>query len=213
MGEVISFVDTVIVYDNFPAVAGATFSVASGEIVLLQGPNGAGKTTLLRACAGLLPIARGKATVLGVDLKLDRATVRSQVGMLGHSNGLYQDLTVAENIGFWSRLVGAGNDDIAQAMRLMGLSERLSEVKVSNLSAGQRRRCALATLIVRRARLWLLDEPHAGLDADGRDELDKTLRSARDAGATVVFASHEIERAKALATRSFKVEGGVVGEA
>ncbi|MFM8003339.1 MAG: heme ABC exporter ATP-binding protein CcmA, partial [Actinomycetota bacterium] len=70
-----------------------------------------------------------------------------------------------------------------------------------------------ATLIVRRARLWLLDEPHAGLDADGRDELDKTLRSARDAGATVVFASHEIERAKDLATRSFKVEGGVVGVA
>jgi len=210
---VISFVDAVIAYDNFPAVAGATFSVDSGEIILLQGPNGAGKTTLLRACAGLLPIARGNATVLGVDLKSDRATVRSQVGLLGHSNGLYQDLTVAENIGFWSRLVGAGNEDIAQAMRLMGLSERLSAVKVSNLSAGQRRRCALATLIVRRARLWLLDEPHAGLDAQGRDELDKTLRSARDAGATVVFASHEIDRAQALATRRLKVTSGVVSEA
>jgi len=210
---VISFVDAVIAYDNFPAVAGATFSVDSGEIILLQGPNGAGKTTLLRACAGLLPIARGNATVLGVDLKSDRATVRSQVGLLGHSNGLYQDLTVAENIGFWSRLVGAGNEDIVQAMRLMGLSERLSAVKVSNLSAGQRRRCALATLIVRRARLWLLDEPHAGLDAQGRDELDKTLRSARDAGATVVFASHEIDRAQALATRRLKVTSGVVSEA
>ncbi|MBM3805996.1 MAG: heme ABC exporter ATP-binding protein CcmA [Actinobacteria bacterium] len=208
-----SFVDAVIAYDNFPAVAGATFSVDSGEIILLQGPNGAGKTTLLRACAGLLPIARGNATVLGVDLKSDRATVRSQVGLLGHSNGLYQDLTVAENIGFWSRLVGAGNEDIAQAMRLMGLSERLSAVKISNLSAGQRRRCALATLIVRRARLWLLDEPHAGLDAQGRDELDKTLRSARDAGATVVFASHEIDRAQALATRRLKVTSGVVSEA
>lgn len=213
VSEVISFVDAVIAYDNFPAVAGATFSVDSGEIILLQGPNGAGKTTLLRACAGLLPIARGNATVLGVDLKSDRATVRSQVGLLGHSNGLYQDLTVAENIGFWSRLVGAGNEDIAQAMRLMGLSERLSAVKVSNLSAGQRRRCALATLIVRRARLWLLDEPHAGLDAQGRDELDKTLRSARDAGATVVFASHEIDRAQALATRRLKVTSGVVSEA
>lgn len=92
----------------------------------------------------------------------------------------------------------------------MGLSDRLSATRVANLSAGQRRRCALATLIVRRAQLWLLDEPHAGLDSQGRDELDKTLRSAREAGATVVFASHEIDRAQNLATRFLNVVGGVV---
>lgn len=209
-GKIVDFADVVIVYDNFPAVAGATFTIVSGEIVLLQGPNGAGKTTLLRACAGLLPITRGTANVLGCDLRLDRIAVRSRVGLLGHANGLYQDLTVLENLLFWSRLVGATRSDIDQAMSAIGLASRLCQTRVAHLSAGQRRRCALATLIVRRAQLWLLDEPHAGLDAQGRDELDRTLRTARDSGATIIFASHEIERARSLATRSLTVTGGVV---
>ena len=208
--KVIDFKDVVIVYDNFPAVAGATFSVDAGEIVLLQGSNGAGKTTLLRACAGLLPIARGTANVLGCDLSTNRLAVRSRVGLLGHANGLFQDLTVLENMLFWSRLVGAMRQDVDQAMIAMGISGRLGETQVAKLSAGQRRRCALASLIVRRAQLWLLDEPHAGLDTQGRDELDRTLRAARDAGATVIFASHEIERARSLATRSLIVTTGTV---
>lgn len=208
--KVIDFKDVVIVYDNFPAVAGATFSVDAGEIVLLQGPNGAGKTTLLRACAGLLPIARGTANVLGCDLSTNRFAVRSRVGLLGHANGLFQDLTVLENMLFWSRLVGAMRQDVDQAMIAMGISGRLGETQVAKLSSGQRRRCALASLIVRRAQLWLLDEPHAGLDTQGRDELDRTLRAARDAGATVIFASHEIERARSLATRSLIVTTGTV---
>jgi heme ABC exporter ATP-binding subunit CcmA len=209
---VVSFSDVVVVYDNFPALAGATFEISRGEIVLLQGPNGAGKTTLLRACAGLLPIARGSATVLSCDLINDRYSVRNKVGLLGHANGLFHDLTVEENMSFWSRLIGASNQDVKTAMQIMGLSDRLSATRVANLSAGQKRRCALATLIVRRAQLWLLDEPHAGLDTQGRDELDKTLRAAREAGATVVFASHEIDRARNLATRSLMVAGGLVTE-
>ena len=208
--KVVDFNDVVIVYDDFPAVAGVTFCVDAGEIILLQGPNGAGKTTLLRACAGLLQIARGSANVLGFDLQTDRAAVRSRVGLLGHANGLFQDLTVSENMSFWSRLVGANKTDIDQAIDAMGLSGRLSETPVAKLSAGQRRRCALASLIVRRAQLWLLDEPHAGLDAQGRDELDRTLRAARDSGATVIFASHEIERAQSLATRCLLVTSGTV---
>ncbi|MFM8943637.1 MAG: heme ABC exporter ATP-binding protein CcmA [Acidimicrobiaceae bacterium] len=209
---VVSFSDVVVVYDNFPALAGATFEISRGEIVLLQGPNGAGKTTLLRACAGLLPIARGSATVLSCDLINDRYSVRNKVGLLGHANGLFHDLTVEENMSFWSRLIGASDNDVKTAMQIMGLSDRLSATRVSNLSAGQKRRCALATLIVRRAELWLLDEPHAGLDTQGRDELDKTLRAAREAGATVIFASHEIDRARNLATRSLTVAGGLVAE-
>ncbi|MFM7771513.1 MAG: heme ABC exporter ATP-binding protein CcmA [Acidimicrobiaceae bacterium] len=209
---VVSFSEVVVVYDNFPALAGATFEISRGEIVLLQGPNGAGKTTLLRACAGLLPITRGSATVLSCDLMSNRYSVRNKVGLLGHANGLFHDLTVEENISFWSRLIGASNQDVKTAMQIMGLSDRLSATRVANLSAGQKRRCALATLIVRRAELLLLDEPHAGLDTQGRDELDKTLRAAREAGATVIFASHEVERARNLATRSLTVAGGLVAE-
>jgi heme ABC exporter ATP-binding subunit CcmA len=210
MDLVIELNDVVAVLGQFPALAGANLQVSRGEIVLLQGPNGAGKTSILRVCAGLLPIERGSGRVLGIDLVTQRDEVRSRVGLLGHSNGLYLDLTVEQNIRFWASMVNATEEEIVRAMSLMRIDGRLSSVKTARLSAGQRRRCALASLIVRRAEIWLLDEPHAGLDAQGRDELDSVLRHAVSAGATIVLASHEMERASALATRVVTVDGGGV---
>ncbi|MFM8870381.1 MAG: heme ABC exporter ATP-binding protein CcmA [Actinomycetota bacterium] len=207
---VVSFRDVVAVAGSYPVLAGANFDVQLGEIVLLSGPNGAGKTSLLRVCAGLLPVERGQAHVLGVNLAHDRATVRERVGILGHTNGLYMDLTVRQNIEFWAGLIGASTDEVDVALSHVSLSGRLADVRASQLSAGQRRRVALARLIIRRAELWLLDEPHAGLDAQARDDLDATLRAAVEAGATVVVASHELERTERLATRRVVVDGGVV---
>jgi heme ABC exporter ATP-binding subunit CcmA len=209
---VVELVDVVAVLDRFPALAGATLTVCRGEIVLLSGPNGAGKTTLLRLCAGLLPPERGSAIVLGLDLAEHRQAVRSRVGLLGHSNGLYTDLTVEENVAFWGATVGASEAEIVLSLERMALHSRLSDVPVRKLSAGQRRRTALACLIARRAELWLLDEPHAGLDAASRDELDEVLRVATAAGATMIVASHELDRAGALATRIVDVVGGQIRE-
>jgi heme ABC exporter ATP-binding subunit CcmA len=187
-------------------------AVAKGEIVLLQGPNGAGKSTLLRLCAGLLPVERGSAFVLGCNVHHERDRVRSRVGLLGHNNGLYSDLSIADNISFWASMVGASQSEIDAAMLRMGIDGSLASRAVGNLSAGQKRRCALACLIVRRAELWLLDEPHAGLDAKGRDEIDAILREASQLGATIVVASHEIERAQHLASRTVAVVAGRVQE-
>ena len=103
MDAVVRFRAAVCLLGRFPALAGVDLDVAAGEIVLLQGPNGAGKTTLLRACAGLVAVTEGEAEVLGVDLVADRRPVRPLVGLLGHQTGLYDDLTVAENVRFWSR--------------------------------------------------------------------------------------------------------------
>jgi heme ABC exporter ATP-binding subunit CcmA len=208
--NIVELRDAVVVLGDFPALAGVSLTVSKGEIVLLQGPNGAGKTTLLRACAGLVPIVRGKAMVLGHDLCADRHAVRQRVGLLGHNNGLFGDLTVRENVSFWAQLVGASNLEVDAVLERMGLSGRLADIRVAHLSAGQKRRCALANLVVRRAELWLLDEPHAGLDARGRDELDETLRQAVASGATVIIASHELERSRQLATRVAVVAGGQV---
>ncbi len=209
----IDLVDVIAVIGNFPALAGATLTVARREIVLLKGPNGAGKTTLLRLCAGLLPVERGTASVLGFDLATQRHLVRPHVGLLGHQNGLYLDLSVRENVEFWGRTVGASSAEIADAMTRMGVAERLANVPIQRLSAGQKRRAALACLVARRAQLWLLDEPHAGLDAAGRDELDLTLAQAAQAGATILVASHELERAGNLATRTIEVVAGQVSPA
>lgn len=207
---VVDLVDAVAVLGSFPALAGATLQVAVGEIVLLRGPNGAGKTTLLRLCAGLLPLARGRGTVAGCDLLTQRDAIRRRVGLLGHANGLYVDLTVTENVRFWGATVDADRREVEAALVRMGLDGRLADVPAGRLSAGQKRRAALACLVARRAQVWLLDEPHAGLDATGRDELDATLRAAVAAGATVVVASHELDRAGALASRVVDVIGGQV---
>jgi heme ABC exporter ATP-binding subunit CcmA len=208
MDTVIELSGVVAVLGQFPALAGVDLTVQRGEIVLLQGPNGAGKTSLLRVCAGLLPIERGSGHVLGIDLATNREAIRSRVGLLGHANGLYLDLTVMQNMKFWASTVGATALEVSTAMETMRIDGRLASVKASQLSAGHRRRCALASLIVRRAEIWLLDEPHAGLDAAGRDELDALLRYAVTSGATVVLASHERDRALGLATRTITIDGG-----
>jgi heme ABC exporter ATP-binding subunit CcmA len=210
MDTVVELADVVAVIGRFPALAGASLTVRQGEILLLRGSNGAGKTSLLRVCAGLLPVTRGEARVCGLDVTTNRAAVRQRVGLLGHNNGLYADLTVAENVRFWGATVGATVAETEAAMHHLGLDGRLADVAVASLSAGQKRRTALACMLARRARVWLLDEPHAGLDATARDELDTTLRSAVAAGATVVLASHELERAGSLATRVVDVVAGRV---
>jgi heme ABC exporter ATP-binding subunit CcmA len=208
MNTVIDLKGVVAVLGSFPALAGVDLCVARGEIVLLQGPNGAGKTSLLRVCAGLLPIERGSGEILGMNVSLQREDIRSRVGFLGHANGLYLDLTVKQNMNFWAATVGATDAEVQSAMALMRIDGRLTDVRALQLSAGQRRRTALASLIVRRAEIWLLDEPHAGLDAAGRDEIDGVLRDAVRAGATVVLASHESERASELAHRIVTIDGG-----
>ncbi len=195
---------------RFPALAGVDLDVAPGEVVLVQGPNGAGKTTLLRGCAGLATFVAGEVEVLGHDLRRDRRSVRRRVGLLGHATFLYDDLTVADNLTFSARSVGADATAAAAAMARLGLDGRLRDVPAGKLSAGQRRRVAVAAVVSRRPELWLLDEPHAGLDANGRDLFDGIVREAAAAGATVLLASHELERAAALATRTVTMAGGHV---
>jgi heme ABC exporter ATP-binding subunit CcmA len=195
---------------RFPALAGVDLDVAGGEVVLVQGPNGAGKTTLLRACAGLVPIVDGEALVAGHDLRRDRRSVRRHVALLGHAAGLYDDLTVADNLRFVARARRAPAASVDDALVRLGLAGRLAGVQAARLSAGQRRRVAVAALLLRPAELWLLDEPHAGLDTDGRGLLDDLIREAAAEGTTVLLASHELERARPLASRVVAMAGGQV---
>lgn len=195
---------------RFPALAGVDLDVESGEAVLLQGPNGAGKTSLLRLCAGLLPPDSGEAVVLGHDLHCDRRAVRREVGMLAHATFLYDDLSVYENVCFWARAAGGSPAEAEAAISRLEIDPRLRDVPVVRLSTGQRRRTSLAVLVARRPRLWLLDEPHAGLDQAGRDIVDALVRDAVAAGGTVLVASHELDRTRTIASRVVTIAGGVV---
>jgi ABC-type multidrug transport system ATPase subunit len=155
-------------------------------------------------------VVGGTAEVLGHDLRRDRRAVRRSVGLVGHATALYDDLTVTENVRFSVRAAGGDPATVEPALARLGLDGRLRHVGAARLSAGQRRAVALAALVARRPPLWLLDEPHAGLDAGHRDVLDALLAEAASAGATVVFASHEQERADALASRTVTIAGGQV---
>src|SRR3974390_66048 len=98
MDQVISFRSAVALAGRFPVLAGVDLDVAHGDVVLLRGANGAGKTSLLRACAGLLRVVGGEASVLGHNLVRDQRGVRRRVGLLGHQSGLYQEMSPADNL-------------------------------------------------------------------------------------------------------------------
>ncbi len=202
----------VVLLGGFPALAGADLEVVPGEVVLVRGPNGAGKSTLLHLCAGLLRLSGGNGDVLGCDLGADRAAVRRRVGLLGHDTALYGELSAAENLEVWARASRVAEADVTGALDRLGLPQLLRDVPTARLSAGQRRRVALASIVVRRPELWLLDEPHAGLDSDGREIVDNLVTAAAAAGAAVVLASHETGPAAGLATRTATMAGGTLSE-
>ncbi|MEM9132530.1 MAG: heme ABC exporter ATP-binding protein CcmA [Actinomycetota bacterium] len=209
---VVRLEEAISLINRFPALAGVDLQVDEGEIVLLRGPNGAGKTTLLRLCAGLAPLNDGAGSVLGhrLDDLGVRRSLRRQTGLLAHNTFLYDELTVEENVRFWAKANRIDLKSVDPVLDRLALAKRLRSVKVANLSAGQRRRTSLAVLVVRRPRLWLLDEPHAGLDVNGRDFVDDLVRHAVAFGATVMFASHDFDRATEIATRTVIVAGGRV---
>jgi ABC-type multidrug transport system ATPase subunit len=196
---------------RFPALAGADLDVRAGEIVLVAGANGAGKTTLLKLCAGLLALRSGHAEVLGVDLAVDRRTIRRSLALVGHETFCYDDLTVRENIRFATRAAGRSIADADAALERLALS-RVARVTHGRLSQGQRRRVSLAIALARDPRLLLLDEPHAGLDEQGRSVVDDVVRAAPSEGRTVLVASHELDVARPIATREIRIAAGRVHE-
>jgi heme ABC exporter ATP-binding subunit CcmA len=194
--------------DRFPALAGVDLDVDEGEIVLLSGPNGAGKTTLLRLLAGLVPLYSGEGHVLGCDLARDRRGARRDLALVGHETFGYDDLTVRENLRFAARASGSDAALADVAMDRVGLGAS-ADVLHRRLSAGQRRRLALAVAWSRDPRLLLLDEPHAGLDAPGAALLDALLDEARGTR-TVMMVTHDLGRALATGDRVIAMRRGRV---
>jgi heme ABC exporter ATP-binding subunit CcmA len=213
MDLAVHFRSAVALAGRFPALSGVDLDVTAGEVVAVLGPNGAGKTSLLRACAGLVPVTSGEAVVLGCDLRADRTLVRRRVGVLGHVPSLYDELTALENVRFAVRAAGLDTDRVVPALDRLGLTGRLRRTPAVRMSAGQRRRTALAALVARGPELWLLDEPHAGLDADARAIVGSLVEEAAASGAAVMLTSHEPELAVPLADRVAVMSGGRIAEA
>jgi ABC-type multidrug transport system ATPase subunit len=201
--------EVVATIDGFPVLAGVDIRIERGEVVLVSGPNGAGKTSLLRVLAGVLRVAAGTARVLGHDLLADPHGHRAQVALVAQETFCYDDLSVRRNLHLHASAAHAPVDVVDDAMRMLRLDE-VADVAHGRLSTGQRRRCALAVGMTRRADLLLLDEPHAGLDPDARRLVDDVVSDARDRGATVVVVSHELDHVRPLVDREVVVAGGCV---
>jgi multiple sugar transport system ATP-binding protein len=202
------------VFDNGKvAVAGADFTVADGELLVLVGPSGCGKTTLLRAIAGLESISTGTIRIDGRVVN-DLAPRERDIAMVFQNYALYPHMTVAENLAFGLRLRGLPRADImqrvAEAARMLGLSELL-DARPRRLSGGQRQRVALGRALVREPKVFLLDEPLSNLDAKLRAAMRVEIaRLHQRLGATMIYVTHDQVEAMTLGQRIVVLNDGEV---
>lgn len=174
-------------YGGRAALQGVTFALPSGALVGLAGANGAGKTTLLRAAATLERPATGRILVRGADAAADPLGARRAIGWLGQEDGLYDELTLRENLAFVGRVHGS-IDRVDDAARAFGIDEKLNE-RARRLSRGERQRAALARATL-GGPLLLLDEPTAALDAAAADRATDALLALRGER-TLLVATHD----------------------
>ena len=167
--------------------SGIAFEVADGEALIVTGANGSGKSTLLRIVAGLLPAAAG-------SIRLENGgeawpDVASALHYLGHGNAMKTSLSVTENLQFWQEFCGNAHLDVDEAMEMVGLPQ-VGHLPYGYLSTGQRRRIAIAKILVSYRPIWLLDEPTAGLDARSERQFADLMRAHLEDGGMIVAATH-----------------------
>jgi len=169
---------------------GVRFQVRGGECLQLTGANGAGKTTLLRTASGLAYPEGGEITWCGQDIRNDMQAFHAQLAYLGHEPPLKAELTARENLEYWvgvRRLLA--DEELEQALQRVG-AEQWAERPVRTLSAGQKRRAALAGLTLMRVPLWLLDEPTTNLDSEGQKLVGALIAEHLQAGGLALAAVH-----------------------
>ncbi len=195
------------------ALSHVSFECHAGEIVGLLGPNGAGKSTLLSILATLLAPSTGRVEYGSATVDKAGARLRARLGMLGHDLYLYPELTARENLSFFARLYGLENpvQIVDQGLEQAALTARADD-QVSGFSRGMRQRLALERALLHRPRLLLLDEPFTGLDQASSAALAARLRDLRDQGCLIVLATHDLEVAEHVLSRSLFLRAGRLAE-
>lgn len=188
--------------DGALALDALNLAVKPGEIYCLLGARGAGKTTALHLFLGLAAPTAGRARVAGVDVAAEPREARRRTAYVMESVAFYDTLTATENLEFFARLAGrfdATADELAMAMRAVGLPERSFRQRVRHFSDGMRQKLGFAAALVKGAPAWILDDPLAGLDPQATAELVDLLREVRESGKAILLATQDIFQAKELA--------------
>jgi heme ABC exporter ATP-binding subunit CcmA len=188
-----------------------TIELRCGDVLALLGPNGSGKTTLLKILAGAISPTLGGGAIFGHDLARQRVELRPMVGYLSGDTYLYDDLTAAENLRFFATMTGlaVGRDTVQRALSTVDLSRAAGD-RVRTFSSGMKRRLSLARLLLLDPPLLLLDEPYNSLDAEGANLIDQLVLNRAERGHVIVLATHDAERALALATSVAVLERGAL---
>jgi ABC-2 type transport system ATP-binding protein len=198
-------------YGTRTALAGIDLTVARGEIVGLLGPNGAGKSTTLSILATLLPPDEGIIRIAGHRLPQDAHAARRVLGLVPQQIALYPTLTAAENLRFFGRMLGlaagARADAVAQALALVGLTDRADD-PVEHYSGGMRRRLNLACGILHAPEVLLLDEPTSGIDPQSRERIYAAITDLAERGTAVLTSTHDMDEAERLCGRILLLDAG-----
>ncbi|MEM2755057.1 MAG: ABC transporter ATP-binding protein, partial [Candidatus Methanomethylicia archaeon] len=188
LSPIVSIVDLTKKFNGLVAVNRLNLTIYRGEIFGFLGPNGAGKTTTIRMICGLIKPTSGSINVAGIDVVRNAEAVRSKIGYMAQSFCLYEDLTVEENLKFFSSIYGISGFErrkrVQELLELVKL-ERFRNVLAGNLSGGLKQRLALAVALVHSPELLILDEPTAGIDPPLRREFWHFFREINRNGVTV----------------------------
>jgi heme exporter protein A len=191
------------------ALVDVSFQLRPGQVMMVAGRNGSGKTTLLRILSTAIRADVGRATVAGHDIVTERDEIRRTTALLAHQSYLYESLTARENLEVITRFMGAPPTAAAAVLDRVGLAARADD-PVSAFSAGMRKRLSFARVLLQKPTIAFLDEPYGQLDPEGFALVEEVISELKRNGATVIIATHQVDRVARFADARLALESGRV---